>query len=62
MKAITLCFVVKGENQFELINIALIARIVKINGVPYIGMAGQNFTRQITSNSYMELLDTIEHI
>ena len=62
MKAITLCFVVKGENQFELINIGLIARIVKINGVPYIGMAGQNFTRQITSGSYMELLETIEHV
>ena len=62
MKAITLCFVVKGENQFELINLALIARIVKINGIPYIGMAGQNFTRQITNNSYTELLDTIEYV
>ena len=62
MKAISLCFVVKGEIQIELINLALIARIVKINDVPYIGMAGQNFTRQITSNSYTKLLGLIERI
>ena len=59
MKAVEITFVVKGENQVEIINANLIARIIMINGVPYIGMAGQTFTRQITLHSYDELMTAI---
>ena len=60
MKAIKLTFVVKNEQQEEIINMNLIARVLVINNTPYIGMAGQSFTRQISVASYNKLVEELK--
>lgn len=62
MKAIQLIFVVRGIEQVEIINVNHISRILVVNGAPFIGMAGQNFTRQITVDSYEKLVRTLQTV
>lgn len=52
---IRLEFVVKGESQVEFINVEHVSRIIHVEGKPFIGMLGQNYTRQLTEASMKEL-------
>ena len=56
---IELTFVVKGELQVEFINVEHISRIMYVDGKPFIGMLGQTYTRQITEESYEDLMNAI---
>lgn len=56
---IRLEFVVKGELQVEFINVEHVSRIIHVEGKPFISMLGQNYTRQLTETSMMELAEFI---
>ena len=56
---IELTFVVKGELQVEYINVEHVSRIMHVEGKPFIGMLGQTYTRQITEESYEDLMNAI---
>lgn len=56
---IELTFVVKGELQVEYINVEHLSRIISWEGKPFIGLLGQNFTRQLTEASMQELMKCI---
>lgn len=57
---IRLEFVVRGELQVEFINVEHVSRIVHREGKPFIGMLGQNYTRQITETSMKDLTEFIK--
>ena len=50
-------FVVKGLSQYELINAELIGRIIRVEGIPYIGMIGSTYTRQLSQAAYNKLVN-----
>ena len=52
-------FVVKGEVQVEFINVEHVSRIIHVEGKPYIGLTGHNYTRQLTEASMKELTEFI---
>ena len=56
---IELSFVVKGELQVEYINVEHVSRIMCMEYKPFIGMLGQTYTRQITEESYEDLMNAI---
>ena len=56
---IELTFVVKGELQVEFINVEHVSRIIYVDGVPFIVMLGQTYTRQLTETSMQDLADCI---
>jgi hypothetical protein len=56
---IELSFVVKGELQVEFINVEHVSRIMRVEYRPFIGMLGQTYTRQITEESYEDLMNAI---
>lgn len=47
MKLTKVEFIVKGERVTEYINLNHVSRFMWIDGVPFVGMAGQTFTRQL---------------
>lgn len=49
-------FIVKGLFQYELINAEHVSRILCVEGIPYIGMVGSNYTRQLSQDSYNKLV------
>lgn len=49
-------FIVKGLSQYELINAEHVSRILFIEGIPYIGMIGSTYTRQLSQDSYNKLV------
>lgn len=49
-------FVVKGLSQYELINAEHVSRILFVEGIPYIGMIGSTYTRQLSQVSYDKLV------
>ena len=53
---IELTFVVKGELQVEYINVEHVSRIMRMDYKPFIGMLGQTYTRQLTEQSFNELM------
>lgn len=52
-------FVVKGEFQYEMINVEHISRIMFVDGKPYIGMVGSTYTRQLSIEAFTRLSDYI---
>lgn len=56
---IRLEFVVKGGLQVEFINVKHISRVIHMEGKPFIGMLGQNYTRQLTETSMKDLTEFI---
>ena len=56
---IRLEFVVKGELQVEFINAEHVSRIIHMEGKPFIGLVGHNYTRQLTETSMKELTEFI---
>ena len=56
---IRLEFVVKGELQVEFINVEHVLRIMRVEGKPFIGMLGQDYTRQLTETSMKDLTEFI---
>ena len=50
-------FVVKGLSQYELINAEHVSRIICVEGIPYIGMIGSTYTRQLSPASYDKLVN-----
>lgn len=56
---IELTFVVKGELQVEYINVEHVSRIMRMDYKPFIGMLGQTYTRQLTEQSFNELMACI---
>lgn len=56
---IELTFVVKGGLQVEFINVEHISRIMRMDYKPFIGTLGQTYTRQITEQSFNELMACI---
>lgn len=52
-------FVVKGFIQVEQINAEHISRLLVIDDKPYIGMLGQDYTRQLTLDSFTKLYDKL---
>lgn len=56
---IRLEFVVKGELQVEFINVEHVSRIIHVEGKPFIGLVGHNYTRQLTEASMKELIEFI---
>ena len=56
---IELSFVVKGELQVEYINVEHVFRLMRMEYRPFIGMLGQTYTRQITEESYEDLMNAI---
>lgn len=56
---IELTFVVKGELQVEYINVEHVSRIMRVDYKPFIGMLGQTYTRQLTEQSFNELVACI---
>lgn len=48
-------FVVKGLSQYELINADHVSRVIFVDGIPYIGMIGSTYTRQLSQASYDKL-------
>lgn len=56
---IELTFVVKGDLQVEYINVGHISRIMRMGYKPFIGMLGQTYTRQLTEQSFNELMTCI---
>lgn len=56
---IELEFVVKGKLQVEFINVEHVSRIMRMEYRPFIGMLGQTYTRQITEESYEDLMNVI---
>ena len=48
-------FVVKGLSQYELINAEHVSRVIFVDGIPYIGMIGSTYTRQLSQASYDKL-------
>ena len=56
---IRLEFVVKGEVHVEFINVEHVSRIIHVEGKPFIGLAGHNYTRQLTETSMKELTEFI---
>ena len=57
---IELTFVVKGEFQVEYINVEHVSRIMRMDCKPFIGMLGQTYTRQLTEQSFNELMACID--
>ena len=49
MKLTKVEFIVKGEKVKEYINLEHVSRLLWIDGVPYVGMVGQTFTRQLAA-------------
>lgn len=56
---IELTFVVKGEFQVEYVNVEHISRIMYVDDKPFIGMVGHTYTRQLTEQSFNELMACI---
>lgn len=56
---IRLEFIVKGVLQVEFINVEHVSRIMRMNYKPFIGMLGQTYTRQLTEQSFNELMTYI---
>lgn len=56
---IELTFIVKGELQVEYINVEHVSRIMCVDYKPFIGMLGQDYTRQLTEQSFNELMTCI---
>ena len=56
---IELTFLVKGELQVEYINVEHVSRIIHVEGKPFIGLVGHNYTRQLTETSMKELMEFI---
>lgn len=56
---IELTFVVKGELQVEFINAEHVSRIIHVDGKPFIGLVGHNYTRQLTETSMKDLMEFI---
>lgn len=56
---IRLEFVVKGESQVEFINVEHVSRIIHVEGKPFIGLVGHNYTRQLTEASMKDLTEFI---
>lgn len=52
-------FIVKGLSQYELINAEHISRIICVEGIPYIGMMGSTYTRQLSQESYDKLVNRL---
>ena len=52
-------FVVKGLSQYELINVEHVSRILFVEGIPYIGMIGSTYTRQLSQVSYSKLVNLL---
>lgn len=52
-------FFVKGLPQYELINAEHISRILFVEGIPYIGMVGSTYTRQLSQASYDKLVNRL---
>nr|DAV49810.1 MAG TPA: hypothetical protein [Caudoviricetes sp.] len=50
-------FIVKGEVICEYINLNFVQRFMWIDGVPYVGMVGQTFTKQVAEDSESIFID-----
>lgn len=50
-------FIVKGELTCEYINLNFVQRFMWIDGVPYVGMVGQTFTKQVAEDSESIFID-----
>ena len=50
-------FIVKGVSQYEIINAEHVSRILFVDGIPYIGMVGSTYTRQLSHASYDKLVN-----
>lgn len=50
-------FIVKGEVTCEYINLNFVQRFMWIDGVPYVGMVGQTFTKQVAEDSESIFID-----
>ena len=61
MKKLTkLQFVVKGEVVVEYIDLNFVQRFMWVDGVPYVGMVGQAFTKQVAEDSESIFIDLFE--
>lgn len=49
-------FIVKGTFQYEIINAEHVSRVIFVDGIPYIGMIGSTYTRQLSQASYDKLV------
>lgn len=57
MKLTKVNFIVKGEVTCEYINLNFVQRFMWIDGVPYVGMVGQTFTKQVAEDSESIFID-----
>lgn len=48
-------FIVKGTFRYEIINVEHVSRVIFVDGIPYIGMLGSTYTRQLSQASYGKL-------
>lgn len=53
-------FIVKGEVTCEYINLNFVQRFMWIDGVPYVGMVGQTFTKQVAEDSESIFIEAFE--
>lgn len=60
MKLTKVEFIVKGERVTEYINLNLVSRFMWIDGVPFVGMAGQTFTRQLVDEYETIFIEAFE--
>ena len=57
MKLTKVNFIVKGEVITEYINLQFVARFMWVDSVPYVGMVGQTFTKQVAEDSESIFID-----
>ena len=60
MKLTKVEFIVKGEKVTEYINLNHVSRFMWIGGVPFVGMAGQTFTRQLVDEYETIFIEAFE--
>ena len=60
MKLTKVEFIVKGEKVTEYINLNHVSRFMWIDGVPFVGMVGQTFTRQLVDEYEAIFIEAFE--
>lgn len=60
MKLTKVEFIVKGERVTEYINLNHVSRFMWIDGVPFVGMVGQTFMRQLVDEYETIFIEAFE--
>lgn len=60
MKLTKVEFIVKGEKVTEYINLNHVSRFMWIDDVPFVGMVGQTFTRQLADEYEAIFIEAFE--